>query len=336
LRNCTSLLAELEKLPDWLNWGVKDPVFRHLPKGMSMGGISLPQMYVKVPGVWTGGHEENSRFYSVNLNHGPHSSIWAAIAPEDAQKFRDAAKTAFGGDIYLEEGNWFPSPEFLRQHDIPWLWGVQKPGEVVVLQGGTLHWVRSGGFAVNSSWNFGVRTVQLLEAALERNEINLGLGLRSVIPLKAVCVQILVDAQRALGAHQGKVQSRKEREFLRFLAAALLRERAAEQTNRKLIEGEMGLVLKAEEPSHLVLVCDKCSQELLHHYVVCQTCATKNEADGLENDLSKARPVFFCARCGVAHVKKTRKHEFEARCKDWLGETDFPRWVASLWDGDLL
>lgn len=39
-------------------------------------------MYIKVKGAYTGGHEENLRFWAVNLNHGPDSSTWYCV-PKD-------------------------------------------------------------------------------------------------------------------------------------------------------------------------------------------------------------------------------------------------------------
>ena len=36
----------------------------------NINGMTCGQMYLKVKGVWTGGHEENLRFRSINLNHG--------------------------------------------------------------------------------------------------------------------------------------------------------------------------------------------------------------------------------------------------------------------------
>lgn len=34
-------------------------------------GCSSPQMYFKVPGCWTGGHQENVNMSALNINHGP-------------------------------------------------------------------------------------------------------------------------------------------------------------------------------------------------------------------------------------------------------------------------
>lgn len=33
-------------------------------------GCTQPQMYLKVAGVWTGGHQENISARAVNINHG--------------------------------------------------------------------------------------------------------------------------------------------------------------------------------------------------------------------------------------------------------------------------
>lgn len=42
-------------------------------------GCSLPQMYFKAPGCWTGGHQENISMSALNINHGPDSSEWFTL-----------------------------------------------------------------------------------------------------------------------------------------------------------------------------------------------------------------------------------------------------------------
>ncbi len=34
-------------------------------------GVTLPQLYLKVPGVWTGGHEENLRWGTLSAHARP-------------------------------------------------------------------------------------------------------------------------------------------------------------------------------------------------------------------------------------------------------------------------
>ena len=42
-------------------------------------GMNLPQFYIKENSVWTGGHEENCRIRSININHGPQGSEWYGV-----------------------------------------------------------------------------------------------------------------------------------------------------------------------------------------------------------------------------------------------------------------
>ena len=42
-------------------------------------GVTAPQIYLKVKGNWTGGHQENLRVRATNINHGTDSSIWHCI-----------------------------------------------------------------------------------------------------------------------------------------------------------------------------------------------------------------------------------------------------------------
>ena len=42
-------------------------------------GVTTPQIYLKVKGNWTGGHQENLRVRAANINHGGASSIWHCV-----------------------------------------------------------------------------------------------------------------------------------------------------------------------------------------------------------------------------------------------------------------
>ena len=64
-------------------------------------GITQPQVYLKVKGNWTGGHQENLRVRATNINHGPGSSLWHCVAePETISKFRKLAKKTFSIDLF--------------------------------------------------------------------------------------------------------------------------------------------------------------------------------------------------------------------------------------------
>jgi len=109
-------------------------------------GVTSPQVYLKVKGNWTGGHQENLAARACNINHGPGKSLWHCIGnPEDINKFRKKAKDIYGIDIILQEGLWFADIDFCLGNNIPVVTFNQKPGDMVILGPGTQHWVKSLG-----------------------------------------------------------------------------------------------------------------------------------------------------------------------------------------------
>jgi len=322
----TTVTRELSKLPDWCKWGKHDEVLSHLPSGMSIPGMSLPQLYFKVPGVWTGAHEENIRFHSINNNHGPGNSIWGAIAPEHAARFRQVVLDELGVDVYNIEGRYFPSVEFCVAHGIPVMIGVQRPGDTAILNGGTLHWVRSGGFAVNSSWNFGLRRADQLELAFQRDKINYDLKIRNIVPLRCLVLELLNDFRnRTMDRSSSMAVAPREQEFLTCGWNYLVKQADTEKQYLHDLEKEAQARSKSKrnrfqiylEPvGSFIVICDRCWREIVQHYIVCETCAESNTTNGVENDADKALPVFFCVPCGLAHAKDMRNHhQLEGRYK---------------------
>jgi hypothetical protein len=121
-------MNELKKcIPEWLMCQSRYDVLRLCRQQVQ--GMSTPQLYMKVAGVWTGTHEENDRFHSVNCCHGPEAasddglpcSEWFCVAPQSVPRARDVVKQHFGIDLYSSrgEGRFFLDPDFLLAHDIP-------------------------------------------------------------------------------------------------------------------------------------------------------------------------------------------------------------------------
>jgi hypothetical protein len=54
--------------------------------------MSLSQMYMKVKGVWTGGHQENICLRAININHGPADSLWYAVEYQHYHQLRNIVK----------------------------------------------------------------------------------------------------------------------------------------------------------------------------------------------------------------------------------------------------
>lgn len=64
-------------------------------------------MYLKVPGVWTGGHQENISVRAVNINHGEGESDWYCVDSDQVEKYRNFVKKKYSIDIHISEGLWF-------------------------------------------------------------------------------------------------------------------------------------------------------------------------------------------------------------------------------------
>jgi hypothetical protein len=64
-------------------------------------GVTTPQIYLKVKGNWTGGHQENLRVRAANINHGSASSIWHCIGgPDKINQFHKLAKKTYNIDVF--------------------------------------------------------------------------------------------------------------------------------------------------------------------------------------------------------------------------------------------
>lgn len=123
------------------------------------------------------GHQENNNFCSVNINIGPgdcewfcvHENYWQAIS-DFCEKWVDATMGLFSrhsksfnmmlyfmlrhGVDYLT-GSWWPVLEDLYNSNIPVYRFIQRPGDLVWINAGTVHWVQAVGWCNNIAWNVG-------------------------------------------------------------------------------------------------------------------------------------------------------------------------------------
>ena len=106
----------------------------------TINGMNLPQFYIKETGVWTGGHEENNRIRSININHGPGGSEWYGIRLEDGKTFSDYLKKKHDVNIYLKEGLWYENWEYFLKNKINVLYTVQREGDIILVGPGCIHW----------------------------------------------------------------------------------------------------------------------------------------------------------------------------------------------------
>jgi histone demethylase len=73
-------MKELKKIPPEFMCLSSDDMLRYAK--INVLGVTVPQVYMKVKGNWTGGHQENLRVRATNINHGPDKSMWHCVGGE--------------------------------------------------------------------------------------------------------------------------------------------------------------------------------------------------------------------------------------------------------------
>ncbi|MGH0115066.1 UNVERIFIED_CONTAM: hypothetical protein FKN15_075290 [Acipenser sinensis] len=161
-----SQLQELFKLPSFMR--------------VSSSGMNTVQLYMKVPGSCTPGHQENNNFCSVNINIGPGDCEWFAVHDSYWKAISDFCESH--GVDYLT-GSWWPVLEDLYRANIPVYRFIQRPGDLVWINAGTVHWVQAVGWCNNIAWNVGPLTPYQYQLALERYEWNEVKKVKSIVPM---------------------------------------------------------------------------------------------------------------------------------------------------------
>uniref|UniRef100_A0A3Q3JPB5 Lysine-specific demethylase 6B n=1 Tax=Monopterus albus TaxID=43700 RepID=A0A3Q3JPB5_MONAL len=178
-------LQELLKLPAFMRVESSHNMLSHV--GHTILGMNTVQLYMKVPGSRTPGHQENNNFCSVNINIGPGDCEWFAVHEhywEAINKFCEKH-----GVDYLT-GSWWPVLEDLYSSNIPVYRFIQRPGDLVWINAGTVHWVQAVGWCNNIAWNVGPLNFTYFQLpsyqyqlALERFEWNKVKKVKSIVPM---------------------------------------------------------------------------------------------------------------------------------------------------------
>ncbi|XP_053574285.1 lysine-specific demethylase 6B isoform X2 [Bombina bombina] len=171
-------LQELLKLPSFMRVTSNGNMLSHV--GHTILGMNTVQLYMKVPGSRTPGHQENNNFCSVNINIGPGDCEWFAVHENYWQEI-----SAFCDRHNLDylTGSWWPVLDDLYRSDIPVYRFVQRPGDLVWINAGTVHWVQATGWCNNIAWNVGPLTPYQYQLALERFEWNEVKNVKSIVPM---------------------------------------------------------------------------------------------------------------------------------------------------------
>lgn len=68
--------------------------------------------------------------------------------------------SSYRNNINFLMGSWWPNLEDLYETNVPVYRFIQRPGDLVWLNTGTIHWVQAIGWCNNIAWNVGPLTGQ--------------------------------------------------------------------------------------------------------------------------------------------------------------------------------
>lgn len=170
---------EIEKLPEFMRFNTTSNMLSHV--GYKIYGVNTMQMYLKVQGCRTPGHQENNNFCSVNLNIGPDDCEWFGVAEQYWPIIEKMCQQ--NGNLDYLTGSWWPNLQELIKHRIPVFKFVQRAGDLIWVNAGCVHWVQSNGCCNNVSWNVGPMVYSQYKSAIERYEWNKKKYYKSLVPM---------------------------------------------------------------------------------------------------------------------------------------------------------
>ncbi|XP_066474909.1 lysine-specific demethylase 6A isoform X4 [Tiliqua scincoides] len=272
-------LHELTKLPAFVRVVSAGNILSHV--GHTILGMNTVQLYMKVPGSRTPGHQENNNFCSVNINIGPGDCEWFVVPENYWGVMNDFCEK---NNMNFLMGSWWPNLEDLYEANVPVYRFIQRPGDLVWINAGTVHWVQAIGWCNNIAWNVGPLTACQYKLAVERYEWNKLQNVKSIVPMVHLSWNI---------ARNIKVSDPKLFEMIKY---CLLRTLKQCQTLREaLIAAGKEIIWHGrtkEEPAHYCSICEVEVFNLLYvtnesnsrkTYVVhCLDCARKISGN-LEN-----------------------------------------------------
>ncbi|XP_036316327.1 lysine-specific demethylase 6A isoform X9 [Pipistrellus kuhlii] len=265
-------LHELTKLPAFVRVVSAGNLLSHV--GHTILGMNTVQLYMKVPGSRTPGHQENNNFCSVNINIGPGDCEWFVVPEGYWGVLNDFCEK---NNLNFLMGSWWPNLEDLYEANVPVYRFIQRPGDLVWINAGTVHWVQAIGWCNNIAWNVGPLTACQYKLAVERYEWNKLQSVKSIVPM----VHLSWNMARNI-----KVSDPKLFEMIKY---CLLRTLKQCQTLREaLIAAGKEIVWHGrtkEEPAHYCSICEVEVFDLLFvtnesisrktYIVHCQDCARK-------------------------------------------------------------
>ncbi|CAH1245742.1 KDM6A [Branchiostoma lanceolatum] len=262
-------LQELTKLPHFVRVVSASNSLSHV--GHTILGMNTVQLYMKVPGSRTPGHQENNNFNSVNINIGPGDCEWFGVPEPYWGAIHNQCEKA---NINYLTGSWWPVLEDLYEDNVPVYRFIQRPGDMVWVNAGCVHWVQAIGWCNNIAWNVGPLTAHQYKLAAERYEWNKLQSVKSIVPMVHLSWQM---------ARNLKVSDREHYERLKYTLMKTMRQMQATLDLVKSLGHEVHWHgRQKEEVAHYCVDCEVEVFNLLFvlkqdkkHIVHCLDCARK-------------------------------------------------------------
>ncbi|XP_035581790.1 histone demethylase UTY-like isoform X4 [Zalophus californianus] len=265
-------LHELTKLPAFVRVVSAGNLLSHL--GHTVLGMNTVQLYMKVPGSRTPGHQENNNFCSVNINIGPGDCEWFVVPEDYWGVLNDFCEK---NNLNFLMSSWWPNLEDLYEANVPVYRFIQRPGDLVWINAGTVHWVQAVGWCNNIAWNVGPLTACQYKLAVERYEWNKLQSVKSVVPM----VHLSWNMARNI-----KVSDPRLFEMIKYCLLKILKQ--CQTLREALITAGKEIIWHGrtnDEPAHYCSICEVEVFDLLFvtnesnsqktYIVHCQDCARK-------------------------------------------------------------
>ncbi|XP_045067558.1 histone demethylase UTY-like isoform X3 [Coregonus clupeaformis] len=269
-------LQELSKLPAFARVVSAGNLLSHV--GHTILGMNTVQLYMKVPGSRTPGHQENNNFCSVNINIGPGDCEWFSVPEPYWGIINNFCEK---NNINFLMGSWWPNLEDLFEADVPVYRFIQRPGDLVWLNTGTVHWVQAIGWCNNIAWNVGPLTAYQYKLAVERYEWNKLQSVKSIVPM----IHLSWNMARNIKVSDSKLFQMIKYCLLRTLKQCQMLRELLQASGKELVWHSR----TRDEPAHYCSICEVEVFDLLFvtsesnsrkTYVVhCQDCARRGSSN---------------------------------------------------------
>jgi histone demethylase len=171
-------MTELMKLPSWARVVSAGNMLSHV--GYPISGCNTVSLQMSVPQSRVTAHQDSNGFCSIHINIGPGDCEWFAVR-FDYWGALLALCEQNGVDFC--QASWWPNMKDLMEDEIPVYRFLQRPGDMVWVNSGSIYWVQAIGWCNSIKWNVGPLTSDQYQMAVEKYEWNKLHFAKSAVPM---------------------------------------------------------------------------------------------------------------------------------------------------------